>query len=137
MTSTERTTYYSVLGLLIALLLPYTKHLLTAWGLRSAYILGLSFAISYLLTPVARLVASALNVVDLPGPRKVHAHPTPLMGGLAIYVAFVCAMSKIESPSIFVFVAWEAYGLGQATFDSSSSPMLIKTNFMRQFVVNQ
>jgi len=45
MTSTERTTYYSVLGLLIALLLPYTKHLLTAWGLRSAYILA-SFSIS-------------------------------------------------------------------------------------------
>ncbi len=92
MTSTERTTYYAVLGLFIALLLPYTKHLLTAWGLRSAYILGLSFAISYLLTPVVRSGASALDVVDIPSSRKVHVHPTPLMGGLAIYIAFTCSI---------------------------------------------
>ncbi|MCH7923146.1 MAG: hypothetical protein IH975_08960 [Nitrospinae bacterium] len=92
MTSIERTTYYAVLGLFIALLLPYTKHLLTAWGLRSAYILGLSFTISYLLTPVVRSGASALNVVDTPSSRKVHAHPTPLMGGLAIYIAFTCSI---------------------------------------------
>ncbi len=92
MTSTERTTYYSVLGLFIALLFPYTKHLLTGWGFRSAYILGLSFAISYLLTPVVRSGASALDVVDIPSSRKVHVHPTPLMGGLAIYIAFTCSI---------------------------------------------
>ena len=92
MISTDRITYYAVLGLFIALLVPYTKHLFNAWGLRSAYILGLSFTISYLLTPVVRSGASALNVVDIPSSRKVHAHPTPLMGGLAIYVAFVCAI---------------------------------------------
>ncbi|MDA2916151.1 undecaprenyl/decaprenyl-phosphate alpha-N-acetylglucosaminyl 1-phosphate transferase [Nitrospinae bacterium AH_259_B05_G02_I21] len=86
-------TYYTVLGVFVALLVPYTKGLFSAWGLRWAYILGFAFTLSYLLTPIVRSWASALNVVDIPSARKIHAEPTPLMGGLAIYIAFVCAMS--------------------------------------------
>lgn len=89
----KRTTYYAVLGVFVALLVPYTKGLFTVWGLRWAYILGFAFTLSYLLTPIVRSWASALNVVDTPSARKIHAEPTPLMGGLAIYIAFVCAMS--------------------------------------------
>jgi len=49
-----------------------------------------AFAIAFLassgLTPVARSVALKWGIVDHPGPRKVHASPMPLLGGLAIYV---------------------------------------------------
>ena len=88
----ERTTYRVVLGLFIVLIIPFTKHFFSSWGLRWVYLLGLAFTISYLLTPAVRSGASALGVFDIPTPRKVHAQPTPLMGGLAIYAAFLSAV---------------------------------------------
>jgi UDP-GlcNAc:undecaprenyl-phosphate GlcNAc-1-phosphate transferase len=46
---------------------------------------------SLALTPVARRLAGPLGFIDRPGPRKVHLAPTPLLGGLAIYVGAVLA----------------------------------------------
>ena len=42
-----------------------------------------------LATPVARKVALRLDIVDMPGARKVHTDPIPYLGGLAIILAFV------------------------------------------------
>jgi UDP-GlcNAc:undecaprenyl-phosphate/decaprenyl-phosphate GlcNAc-1-phosphate transferase len=41
--------------------------------------------------PVRRL-ALRYGMVDHPGPRKVHVNPMPLLGGIAIYLAFVLAI---------------------------------------------
>jgi UDP-GlcNAc:undecaprenyl-phosphate GlcNAc-1-phosphate transferase len=38
-------------------------------------------------TPVARRIAPRLGVMDHPNPRKVHAQPMPLLGGVAIVIA--------------------------------------------------
>lgn len=43
-------------------------------------------------TPLARRVAFALGILDQPSARKVHASPVPLLGGVAIYVAFLAAL---------------------------------------------
>lgn len=43
-------------------------------------------------TPVARRLALVSGVVDAPSARKLHAEPTPLLGGAAIYLAFVVAL---------------------------------------------
>ncbi|MEZ4663099.1 MAG: MraY family glycosyltransferase [Caldilineaceae bacterium] len=43
-------------------------------------------------TPVMRKVAIRYGVVDAPNARKIHASPVPLLGGGAIYVAFVLAL---------------------------------------------
>jgi UDP-GlcNAc:undecaprenyl-phosphate/decaprenyl-phosphate GlcNAc-1-phosphate transferase len=43
-------------------------------------------------TPVARVVALRLGILDQPAARKIHANPVPLMGGAAIYVAFILAL---------------------------------------------
>jgi UDP-GlcNAc:undecaprenyl-phosphate GlcNAc-1-phosphate transferase len=43
-------------------------------------------------TPLARRLAVHTNMVDRPGQRKVHAAPTPLLGGLAIYTAVIVAL---------------------------------------------
>ena len=44
----------------------------------------------WLLTSIARRLAPALGIVDKPdGKRKVHQQPTPLMGGVAIYLTFL------------------------------------------------
>jgi UDP-GlcNAc:undecaprenyl-phosphate GlcNAc-1-phosphate transferase len=41
--------------------------------------------VSMLLTVPVRALALRMGMVDLPGPRKVHLEPIPLLGGLAIY----------------------------------------------------
>lgn len=43
-------------------------------------------------TPVARWAALRLGVIDQPAERKIHANPVPLLGGAAIYGAFILAL---------------------------------------------
>src|SRR6202167_610909 len=47
---------------------------------------------SLLLTVPVRRLAPHYGMVDLPGPRKVHLSPIPLLGGIAIYLGFVLAI---------------------------------------------
>src|SRR5580704_1018549 len=47
---------------------------------------------SLLLTLPVRRLALHYGMVDLPGPRKVHLSPIPLLGGIAIYLGFVLAI---------------------------------------------
>jgi len=47
---------------------------------------------SLLLTLPVRRLALHYGMVDLPGPRKVHLSPIPLLGGIAIYLGFVLAV---------------------------------------------
>lgn len=49
-------------------------------------------AVAYLLTPVVRRLAESRGIVAHPGGRRVHTHPTPLMGGLAMYAGFIVAV---------------------------------------------
>ncbi len=49
------------------------------------------FASLMLVVPV-RAFALRVGMLDLPGPRKVHRAPIPLLGGLAIYAAVVIAV---------------------------------------------
>jgi len=51
-----------------------------------------ALAASLLLTVPVRRLALHYGMVDLPGPRKVHLSPIPLLGGIAIYLAFVLAI---------------------------------------------
>ena len=43
-------------------------------------------------TPVMRQVALRLGVIDAPAARKIHTSPVPLLGGAAIYIAFIVAL---------------------------------------------
>jgi UDP-GlcNAc:undecaprenyl-phosphate GlcNAc-1-phosphate transferase len=47
---------------------------------------------SLCLTVPVRHLALQYGMVDHPGPRKVHLHPVPLFGGIAIYLGFVLAI---------------------------------------------
>jgi len=50
----------------------------------------LSVLITILLVPVFRTIAVPMQLVDLPGPRKVHTHAIPRCGGVAMALgAFV------------------------------------------------
>ena len=55
-----------------------------------AFLIAL-FASLVLVVPV-RALALRVGMVDLPGPRKVHLKPIPLLGGLAMYAAVVIAL---------------------------------------------
>jgi UDP-GlcNAc:undecaprenyl-phosphate/decaprenyl-phosphate GlcNAc-1-phosphate transferase len=48
-------------------------------------------------TPIARRVALTLGIIDQPSARKVHNTPIPLLGGVAIYAAFVLALALFGS----------------------------------------
>jgi len=47
---------------------------------------------SFLFTSLARPLALRVGMVDRPGPRKVHAKPMPLLGGVAIYLGVALAL---------------------------------------------
>ncbi|HTB54774.1 MAG TPA: undecaprenyl/decaprenyl-phosphate alpha-N-acetylglucosaminyl 1-phosphate transferase, partial [Trebonia sp.] len=49
------------------------------------FILSLAAAVTYVLTPLVRRGAIAINAQHAPRGRDVHKQPTPLLGGLAIY----------------------------------------------------
>ena len=52
----------------------------------------LTTVISYIITPVVKTIAVKLNYLDHPKVNKVHAHPTALLGGAAIYVSFIVGL---------------------------------------------
>jgi len=83
-------------GLLSVLLLllgcPSIKSYYFNAGMRWQYILLFSFLAANLLSPVCRWTAVKLNVLDRPDWRKIHDQPTPLLGGLAVCVAFAFAL---------------------------------------------
>jgi len=63
-----------------------------------AFLIALSA--SLLLTVPVRALAIRVGMVDLPGPRKVHLQPIPLLGGLAIYGAVMIAIfSAFDGPA--------------------------------------
>lgn len=43
-------------------------------------------------TPVMRMVAIRFGIVDQPAARKIHHNPVPLLGGAAIYIAFILVL---------------------------------------------
>ncbi len=53
---------------------------------------AIALAGSLILTAPVRAFALRVGMVDLPGPRKVHAVPIPLLGGVAIYCGFLLAI---------------------------------------------
>lgn len=44
------------------------------------------------MTPICRWLALKLKVLDTPNWRKIHHQPTPLLGGMAVYVAFTSSL---------------------------------------------
>lgn len=60
-------------------------------------VLTIAAAATYLLTPVARLLAVAVGAMAQPRDRDVHAIPIPRLGGLAMYAGVVVAMGVARS----------------------------------------
>jgi UDP-GlcNAc:undecaprenyl-phosphate GlcNAc-1-phosphate transferase len=61
---------------------------MTLLGVAVALLLA-SFALSALLSAAARVIAPRFGLVDRPGGRKAHRAPTPMAGGVAIWLTVV------------------------------------------------
>ena len=85
--------WQTLIGLfLLFLATPAVKIFYFNAGLRWQYILAFSIVVAYFAAPFCRLIALKLNILDKPDWRKIHDRPTPLLGGLAVYLAFSAAI---------------------------------------------
>jgi len=88
-----KTVLQGFIGLIILLLaIPPVKIFYFNSGIRWVYILFLSFFAAYFITPFCRTIALRFNILDSPDWRKTHDQPTPLLGGLAVYIAFMLSL---------------------------------------------
>ena len=56
-----------------------------------------AFVVSIALTPFVKRLAVKVGAVDVPGEaRRVHDHPIPRMGGLAIFLGFIVSTLLLE-----------------------------------------
>jgi len=74
------------------LIIPFCRFYFTYRGIRWLYIFLFSVSLSYLSTPLMRLIAMKFNVLDSPEGRKIHERTTPLLGGVAIIIAFSASL---------------------------------------------
>ncbi|HEB34895.1 hypothetical protein LCGC14_0995760 [marine sediment metagenome] len=65
---------------------------LSSVPLRWLFLLVFSFLLAFLSTKVIGRIAAKLKILDQPNERKIHKKPTPLLGGLAIFISFVATL---------------------------------------------
>ena len=73
----------------VALAIPTVRQLFMFEGLRWVYILLFAFLGVGALTPVMVHLGHQWGLVDQPSDRKIHVHPTPRLGGVAVYLGFL------------------------------------------------
>ncbi|MFC1814705.1 glycosyltransferase family 4 protein [Thermodesulfobacteriota bacterium] len=84
--------YILILILNVTLLMPPSRKFFIDIGWRWVYMLLISFGISFCLTPLCELIAHHGNILDKPDTRKLHLEATPLLGGAAVFTAFLAAI---------------------------------------------
>lgn len=73
----------------LALAVPAVREFFQLEGLRWLHILLFAFLGTGALTPLMIQAGHRWRLVDTPTDRKIHTHPTPRLGGLAVYGGFV------------------------------------------------
>lgn len=76
------------------LLLPYVSSRAWLHGVRWLYVLVLAFVLSLFLNNIIIGVAVRLGLLDKTDSRRVHTDPTPRLGGIAVYCAFMIAILR-------------------------------------------
>ena len=98
--------------------------------LDSLVVLVAACAVFLSLIPVAIVLAKRLNLLDYPVGRKQHSAATPLVGGIAVYVAFaivalVSAQSVVNESMLFWFSLVLMTGVADDYFDLSQKFRLV------------
>ena len=61
----------------------------------------LTFVVTVVFVFVLRPIASAIGLVDVPGGRKRHGMPVPLIGGIAMSIALGFGTSLVDHPEFW------------------------------------
>lgn len=78
----------------------------TAVWVRILLAILVAFTISFAITPVVKMFAQKVGAMDVPGDaRRIHNHPIPRMGGLAIFIGFLLSVL------LFVNITREVRGI--------------------------
>ncbi|MFC1491191.1 glycosyltransferase family 4 protein [Nitrospinota bacterium] len=88
--------------LLFFSMLPQVRIWFLSHGLRWMYIPVVSFLVTFFITPIVRIFAFKFGSLDIPDDRKIHQNPTPLLGGLAVFIGSAASvvMSNLYSHEI-------------------------------------
>lgn len=93
--------------------------------------------VSYLITPMVRAIAFKTGYLDQPRSNKVHAHPTALLGGASIYIAFMIGlfmtMDFSKDPRLFSIVIGSALLLIVGLIDDRMG-MMPEVKLLAQFL---
>lgn len=94
--------FIPMLIMALILIIPTVRQTFSFYGLRWVYMWALSFSLSFCLTPIFRWIAPSIGAMDIPDDRKRHGQATPLLGGGAVYLAFLLAIlvNGIFSPEL-------------------------------------
>jgi UDP-GlcNAc:undecaprenyl-phosphate/decaprenyl-phosphate GlcNAc-1-phosphate transferase len=60
---------------------------------------ALAFLLTVLLVPIVIRLCNRWQIFDRPGPLKIHPHPVPRLGGIAVALALVASILSAEPPA--------------------------------------
>ncbi|MFC1497551.1 hypothetical protein ACFLS1_03635 [Verrucomicrobiota bacterium] len=85
--------------------------------LKYPIVLAVGFVVTYFLTPLMRRCALRVGMIDHPESRRVHSHPIPYGGGIAVFLGFhaVCAVVFLAPWASFEgqldLFWWQCFGI--------------------------
>lgn len=93
--------------LTVVLAVPPVFAYFSEMGLRWAWLLAFSALASFVIVPAAARLSVRLGIMDVPGGRKDHEAPTPLLGGVAVFCSFILAifLNGIITPILITVIS--------------------------------
>jgi len=100
-------------------------------------ILGIAFLVTCALLLVLRPVATKVGLLDLPGGRKQHLKPTPMIGGLGIYFGTlsICMLSPVIMADFKMLLAVSGFVLIVGVLDDLRDIKVSTRMFMHAVAV--
>ncbi|MBN2225014.1 MAG: undecaprenyl/decaprenyl-phosphate alpha-N-acetylglucosaminyl 1-phosphate transferase [Deltaproteobacteria bacterium] len=84
--------WFIAAALVVLLAVPPVFRYFSGAGQRWLWLVVFSTVSSFVFVPIAARLAVRLGVMDVPGGRKDHEAPTPLLGGLAVFCSFILCL---------------------------------------------
>jgi UDP-GlcNAc:undecaprenyl-phosphate GlcNAc-1-phosphate transferase len=99
--------WFIAVAIVVFLAVPPVFHFFSETGERWLWLLVFSAVSSFVFVPPAARLSVRLGVMDIPGGRKDHEAPTPLLGGLAVFGSFILALfvNGIITPVVITVIS--------------------------------
>lgn len=104
-------------------------------GNNAIAIILVSFLISVVLVPIAKIAANHVGAIDMPNERKVHKKPMPRMGGLAIFASFLlCYMLYAKSTTQMLSILMGGFVIVLVGIFDDIKPIRARYKFILQII---